>query len=56
MRRFAFEKQDGPVIEAQQARIDQASESVEPVLLSIDAGPVRYKRILERMIAQEQVS
>jgi vanillate O-demethylase monooxygenase subunit len=56
LRRFAFEKQDAPVIEAQQAAIDRADENLEPVLLSIDVGPVRYKRILERMIAQEQVS
>jgi phenylpropionate dioxygenase-like ring-hydroxylating dioxygenase large terminal subunit len=54
MRRFAFEKQDAPVIEAQQASIDRADESLDPVLLSIDVGPVRYKRILERLIAQEQ--
>jgi vanillate O-demethylase monooxygenase subunit len=53
-RRFAFADQDAPVIEAQQAAIDQANESLDPLLLSIDVGPVRYKRILERLIAQEQ--
>src|SRR5271166_578740 len=33
-RRFAFEEQDAPVIEAQQAIIDAAQESLEPVILS----------------------
>ena len=55
-RRFAFPDQDAPVIEAQQAAIDQANESLDPLLLSIDIGPVRYKRILERLIAQEQAA
>jgi phenylpropionate dioxygenase-like ring-hydroxylating dioxygenase large terminal subunit len=53
-RRFAFEEQDAPVIEAQQRMIDDAETSVDPVILSIDVGPVRYKRILQKMIAAEQ--
>jgi len=52
-RRFAFADQDAPVIEAQQRRIEGANERVDPVLLSIDAGPVRYKRILQRLIQEE---
>jgi vanillate O-demethylase monooxygenase subunit len=55
MRRFAFAEQDGPVIEAQQVAIDQAGEDLEPHLLSIDVGPVRYKRVLQNLIAQEQI-
>ena len=53
MRRYAFAEQDGPVIEAQQRAIDQTDESLDPLLLSIDVGPVRYKRILQNLIAQE---
>jgi vanillate O-demethylase monooxygenase subunit len=50
MRRFAFEEQDAPVIEAQQEIIDAATTPVDPVILAIDVGPVRYKRILQKMI------
>jgi vanillate O-demethylase monooxygenase subunit len=53
-RRFAFEEQDAPVIEAQQVMIDTANNPVDPVILAIDVGPVRYKRILQKMIAGEQ--
>lgn len=52
-RRFAFEDQDAPVIEAQQERIDRAQDRLAPVFLSIDVGPVRYKRILERLMDDE---
>ena|ERR1700721_2524890 len=53
-RRFAFEEQDAPVIEAQQAIIDAAQTSLDPVILSIDVGPVRYKRVLQKLIQGEQ--
>jgi phenylpropionate dioxygenase-like ring-hydroxylating dioxygenase large terminal subunit len=53
-RRFAFEEQDAPVIEAQQERIDAALTPVDPVILAIDVGPVRYKQILRKLIAAEQ--
>lgn len=52
-RRFAFEEQDAPVIEAQQDIIDAATTPVDPVILAIDVGPVRYKRILQKMIAAD---
>jgi vanillate O-demethylase monooxygenase subunit len=52
-RRFAFEEQDAPVIEAQQQVIDAATTPVDPVVLAIDVGPVRYKRILQKMIETE---
>ena len=52
-RRFAFEEQDAPVIEAQQRIIDEAETSVDPVILSIDVGPVRYKHVLQKMIESE---
>ena len=53
-RRFAFEEQDAPVIEAQQRIIDAALTPVDPVILAIDVGPVRYKQILQKLIAAEQ--
>lgn len=53
MRRFAFEEQDAPVIAAQQRRIESAREVLRPVVLAIDAGPVRYKRVLQKMIDAE---
>lgn len=53
MRRFAFAEQDQPVIEAQQRRLDQSPVPLQPVLLSIDAGPVQYQRILSRLLHEE---
>jgi vanillate O-demethylase monooxygenase subunit len=53
-RRFAFEEQDAPVIEAQQRIIDSAQSAVDPVTLAIDVGVVRYKQVLNRMIRAEQ--
>jgi phenylpropionate dioxygenase-like ring-hydroxylating dioxygenase large terminal subunit len=52
-RRFAFVEQDAPIIEAQQRIIDEAAVPLEPITLSVDAGPVRYKRVLERLLAAE---
>ena len=54
MRRFAFEEQDAPVIEAQQRVIDNAVTPVDPIILAIDVGPVRYKRILQKLIDDER--
>ena len=53
-RRFAFEEQDAPVIEAQQEIIDASATPVDPVILAIDVGPVRYKQILQKLIRDEQ--
>ena len=53
MRTYAFAEQDGPVIEAQQRRIDQLGGAPRPTLLAIDAGPVQYRRVLERMLREE---
>jgi vanillate O-demethylase monooxygenase subunit len=53
MRRFAFEEQDAPVIEAQQQLIEAAVTPVDPVILAIDVGPVRYKQILAKLIEAE---
>lgn len=54
MRRFAFEEQDAPVVAAQQRRIAQAAEPLRPVVLPIDVGPLRYKRVLQKMIEAER--
>jgi vanillate O-demethylase monooxygenase subunit len=53
MRTFAFGEQDVPVIEAQQACMDQAGATLNPVLLTIDAGPVRYRRVLDRLLSED---
>jgi phenylpropionate dioxygenase-like ring-hydroxylating dioxygenase large terminal subunit len=54
MRRFAFAEQDAPVIEAQQRMIETAKTPLDPVILAVDVGPVRYKRILNKMLEAEQ--
>src|SRR5690606_41831223 len=55
MRRHAFEAQDKPIIDAQQQAIGDADFwDLEPVLLTVDAGPVRMRRTLERMVGEEQ--
>ena len=53
MRRFAFEEQDAPIIEAQQRGIEDAGVDLQPLTLSIDAGPVRYKQVLTRLLETE---
>jgi phenylpropionate dioxygenase-like ring-hydroxylating dioxygenase large terminal subunit len=55
LRRFAFEEQDRPMVEAQQRAYDRAGgpEALKPVMLSIDTGPIRAGRILDRMIDAE---
>jgi len=42
------------VIEAQQRIIDAPQTAVDPLTLAIDVGPVRYKRVLNKLIAAEQ--
>jgi len=54
LRTFAFAEQDGPVVEAQQRRIDAAKTGLVPALLSIDAGPTRCRRILDRLLAEDK--
>lgn len=53
MRTFAFKDQDVPVIEAQQRLMDQAREPIKPSLLPIDAGPTRYRRILNKLLDED---
>lgn len=55
MRRYAFEMQDMPIIDAQQKAIGDANFwDLEPVLLTVDAAAVRMRRTLERMVREEQ--
>jgi vanillate O-demethylase monooxygenase subunit len=54
MRRIAFEDQDKPILNAQQAAIgDGDFWAMKPVLLNIDAGPIRMRRQLAKLIEQE---
>lgn len=56
VRRHAFEFQDKIVIEAQQQAMTRGkNRALRPVLLDTDRGPVRYRRILERLIARDRV-
>ena len=54
LRRVAFEDQDQAIIKAQQDIVSGYRDTTRPVLLEIDLGPVRYKRILDKLIAAEQ--
>lgn len=54
LRRMAFAEQDEPMIRAQQQARDAGGPALKPVLLAIDAGPVRYKQVLDRLIAEER--
>lgn len=50
----AFLEEDKPMLEAQQARMRTADLfSLKPVLLAVDNGAVRARRILEKRIAAE---
>ncbi|CAN5689744.1 aromatic ring-hydroxylating dioxygenase subunit alpha [soil metagenome] len=54
-RRHAFEKQDEPMIEAQSSMRRQFPDVTnKPVLLEIDAGPVRCNKVLSEMIEKER--
>ncbi|MNE52794.1 hypothetical protein D3C80_1474850 [compost metagenome] len=53
--RFAFTHEDKPIIEAQQRNVgDVDMMSLKPVLLTNDAGSVRARRAIDRLIAEEQ--
>jgi phenylpropionate dioxygenase-like ring-hydroxylating dioxygenase large terminal subunit len=56
LRRFAFDEQDRPMMEAQQAnmqRIEAAGGARQTLIASIDSGAVRMQRVLDGMIADE---
>lgn len=53
--RHAFTCEDKPMLEAQQQSLGDAEfEDLSPVLLRTDGGPVRMRRKMKKMIAQEQ--
>ena len=52
MRRHAFKEQDDPMMKAQQENIKRHPE-VRPMLLEVDAGPVRCQRMLDALITAE---
>jgi vanillate O-demethylase monooxygenase subunit len=52
---YAFEQQDKPIVEAQQANIGDCDlMSLRPVLLSSDAAAVRARRVLAKLVEHEQ--
>jgi vanillate O-demethylase monooxygenase subunit len=55
LRRYAFDEQDRPILEAQQRAYDLAGglDSLRPVMLSIDAAPLRARRVLAKIVADE---
>jgi len=54
LRRLAFQEQDQTIIKAQQNVMLGQPQPEHPVLLEIDIGPVRYKKVLDGLIKQEQ--
>lgn len=55
LRRYAFEEQDKPILDAQQTALGGNDFwAMKPILLSIDAGPVRMQRKLEQLIKADQ--
>ncbi|MGE3245532.1 MAG: Rieske 2Fe-2S domain-containing protein [Beijerinckiaceae bacterium] len=54
MRRYAFEVEDGPMIEAQQRVLDEAPRPLEPNNLNVDLGTVRFRRAIARMEAEDR--
>lgn len=53
LRRHAFVVEDAPVIEAQQRVIERARRPLDPVVLSVDVGTVRFRRQIEKMAQAE---
>jgi vanillate O-demethylase monooxygenase subunit len=50
-----FECEDLPMLEAQQKNLgDNDFWAMQPALLPIDAGAIRARRVMERLIAAEQ--
>lgn len=52
--RKAFDTQDKPMIEAVQQNMGTNDlDSLKPVMLTVDAGPIRARRVLAKLIANE---
>lgn len=55
--RKAFDEQDKPMIEAVQRNMGTTDlESLQPVMLATDGGPVRARRVLKELIARERAA
>jgi vanillate O-demethylase monooxygenase subunit len=55
--RFAFEEEDKPMIEAQQAAVGENDfMSMKPSLLGVDAASTRARRLYDRVLAAERSS
>lgn len=54
LRQLAFAGQDEPMIRAQYENIVRAGPRMSQHLLSIDVGAVRWRRVMDRLIAHEQ--
>lgn len=52
-RKHAFANQDDPMMQAQNRVIQRYDGDFKPVMLEIDAGIVRWRRIMEEMVAAE---
>jgi hypothetical protein len=53
--RKAFDTQDKPMIEAVQRNMGTSDlDSLQPVMLSVDAGPIRARRVLAQLIAEQE--
>jgi hypothetical protein len=56
IRHQAFEEQDRAIIEAQhRSLMTLFVDTSRPVVLEIDAGPVQFRRLLDRLIKEEAV-
>jgi vanillate O-demethylase monooxygenase subunit len=54
LRSHAFQNQDAPMMEAMQEMLGiEELLTRQPVLMSVDAGPVRMKRVLDELLARE---
>ncbi|SDH29132.1 vanillate O-demethylase monooxygenase subunit [Paraburkholderia phenazinium] len=52
-----FEQEDLPMLEAQQRSLGESDFwALQPALLPIDAGAIRARRIMERLIAEERAA
>ncbi len=56
LRRKAFVTEDLPMIEAQQRVVDGMTQPAQPVLLDVDSGAVRYRRVLEQLLASDRAA
>jgi vanillate O-demethylase monooxygenase subunit len=55
LRRFAFEEQDEPMIQAQLRNMQLfPPDRLKPVMLETDVGIVRRQRVMDRLLAAEQ--